>query len=201
MRAALPDDAERIGLAHVRSWQAAYAGHFPQEFLDGLDPARRAEGWRRRLEGSLPDREALLVAETSTGIAGFASVGPCRDDEIGAGGLYAIYLLPEVWGHGLGRQLMVASLEAPGRFDFDEATLWVLTGNGRARRFYEAGGWQVDGATKVDEGPGFPIAEVRYRVALPEGAPCAATGSPRRWPGAHGSRQPARGPDLPTRLR
>jgi hypothetical protein len=50
---------------------------------------------------------------------------------------------------------------------FEQATLWVLDSNIRARRFYEAGGWVADGARKVDESHGFPIAEVRYQRALP----------------------------------
>ncbi len=58
---------------------------------------------------------------------------------------------------------MSAALDTLTGFGFDEATLWVLDRNDRARQFYEAGGWHADGATKVEDGPGFPIAEVRYR--------------------------------------
>lgn len=167
IRAARPDDAERLGLVHVRSWQAAYAGHFPQEFLDALDPSQRADGWRHILAGTERDCQTDLVADIDGQLGGFASVGPCRDDDAnGAGEVYAIYLLHDLWGQGLGRQLMTAALDALIGHGFDEATLWVLDANERARRFYEAGGWHTDGATKVDERHSFPIAEVRYRKAL-----------------------------------
>ncbi|MHB1533127.1 MAG: GNAT family N-acetyltransferase [Acidimicrobiales bacterium] len=168
VRAAQPADADAMGLVHVRSWQAAYAGHFPQEFLDALDPAARAEGWRRILEAAQRDRQADLIADIDGRVGGFASVGPSRDDDAGGGGeLYAIYLLPELWGRGLGRRLMTSALDTLAGLGFDAATLWVLEGNHRARRFYEAGGWSADGAARVDDSRGFPIAEVRYQRPLP----------------------------------
>jgi ribosomal protein S18 acetylase RimI-like enzyme len=49
---------------------------------------------------------------------------------------------------------------------FREATLWVLETNDRARRFYEAVGWSLDGQRRVDESYGFALAEVRYRRSL-----------------------------------
>ena len=168
VRPAQPSDAEGIGLVHVRSWQAAYRGQFPQDYLDGLDPARRAAGWRRYFEPEPPHRQALLVSEIGADIVGFASVGPCRDrDTAGAGELYAIYLLTQWWGQGLGRQLMAAALGALAGLGFEEATLWVLDANDRARLFYEAAGWAADGATKTDDSFGFPMAEVRYHRLLP----------------------------------
>ncbi len=184
LRNARPDDVGAIAVVHVRSWQATYAGHFPDDFLDALDPAQRAEGWRRYFEQGLRADETVLVYETgspaggegneSEGVAGsgdivgFAHVGPSRDEDArGAGELYAIYLLPERWGQGLGRALMARSLVELAASGFAAATLWVLEGNRRARRFYEAGGWRADGSSKVDDHLGFPIREVRYRRELP----------------------------------
>lgn len=61
IRPATLADTDGIGLAHVRSWQSAYRGKMPQDYLDGLDPAVRAETWRRIMArpsrhgaGSLP---------------------------------------------------------------------------------------------------------------------------------------------------
>ena len=36
MREAILADAEAIATVHVRSWQAAYRGQLPDEYLDGL---------------------------------------------------------------------------------------------------------------------------------------------------------------------
>jgi len=168
VRTARPADAAGIGLVHVRSWQAAYPGLIPQDFLDALHPDKRAEGWRQYLDGGPRAREALLVTEGGTGVDGFALVGPSRDED-GAGGpgeVYALYVLPERWRRGAGRELMTAALDALGGFGFAEATLWVLEGNDRARRFYEAVGWTADGATKTETPQGFSITEVRYRYRI-----------------------------------
>lgn len=51
------------GLVHVRSWQAAYQGPFPQEYLDGLDPMQRGKGWQRSLERERQQGEAVLVTD------------------------------------------------------------------------------------------------------------------------------------------
>jgi hypothetical protein len=69
---------------HVRSWQAAYGGLLPDEYLDGLRPEDRAG---RYTSGDLrPDRPATIVAVERGIIRGFATIGPSRDaDRQGAG--------------------------------------------------------------------------------------------------------------------
>lgn len=160
-------DSMGIGLAHVRSWQAAYKGLVPQHYLDGLDPVQRVQVWARQLSEGHQVGQAVLVAEADDEVVGFVSVGPSRDDDAnGQGEVWAIYLLPDFWGQGVGKALMRAGSESLRGFGFTEATLWVLGTNERARRFYEAVGWAPDGASKRDDSRGFPITEVRYRHRL-----------------------------------
>lgn len=168
IRSARVSDAPGIGLVHVRSWQAAYRGSFPADYLNGLDPSLRAKRWASYLAGP-HDREALLVAADEWEIAGFANIGPSRDEGAGPdqGEVRAIYLMPDRWDQGLGGQLMSSALEELNRAHFSEAILWVLDANRRARRFYERGGWDPDGAKKHDDTLGFRISEVRYRRKLP----------------------------------
>ena len=49
---------------------------------------------------------------------------------------------------------------------FKRASLWVLDTNDRARRFYQADGWQADGASKVDDSRGFPFREVLGAIMM-----------------------------------
>jgi GNAT superfamily N-acetyltransferase len=143
----------------------------PQDFLDGLDPANRVKAWGLRLANP-HGPEATLVIEDVTNIAGFAHVCRSRDDDAPGGSVgevAAIYLVPEVWGKGYGRALMTAALSALKDSGFSSATLWVLEGNARARRFYEAAEWFLDGAVKQDELRGFVMHEVRYRHQLGAG--------------------------------
>ena len=51
---------------------------------------------------------------------------------------------------------------------YDEAILWVLDRNDRARPFYERWGWRPDGATKDEpNGDAPPLLDLRYRRPLP----------------------------------
>jgi RimJ/RimL family protein N-acetyltransferase len=47
-----------------------------------------------------------------------------------------------------------------------DVILWVLEENPRARRFYDAAGWQLDGARRPIEVLGVSVPEVRYRKQL-----------------------------------
>ena len=168
IREASISDAAEIALVHVQSWQATYRGKFPQAFLDNLDPNQRRDGWSRYFSTQRRCHEAVLVSEFKEKIVGFVNIGPSRDADakVSEGEVRAIYLSPKFCGQGLGRELMSASLDALLRFGYTEATLWVLGDNERARRFYEAGGWVHDGATKSDDRFGFAVSEVRYRRSL-----------------------------------
>jgi GNAT superfamily N-acetyltransferase len=157
-------------LVHVRSWQSAYRGKMPQDYLNGLDPARRSEIWRHIIEQTDPSRDGVLVAAANgIGIAGFAAFGPSRDDDTdprATGQVYAIYADPRAWGTGTGRALMGSAAAELGRFGYAGAVLWVLDTNDRARRFYAIAGWAEDGGHQTDGSRGFDIAEVRYRRTL-----------------------------------
>lgn len=155
-------DAARIGEIHVRSWQVAYAGILPEAFLTGLAIERRVTFWRDAIEAG----GTVWVVEHGGAVAGFASIGPARDDELpaAAGEIYAIYLDPDLWGSGLGRVLFAAAVEDLRRGGSAPLILWVLTDNERGRRFYEAAGWHLDGARRPIEIGSTTVEEVRYRA-------------------------------------
>lgn len=46
IRPATPAGARVIAEVHVSSWQAAYVGQVPQEFLDGMSVEAREFVWR-----------------------------------------------------------------------------------------------------------------------------------------------------------
>src|SRR4029450_11398219 len=101
VRPARIPDAPAMGRAVVRAWQAAYRGHMPDDYLDGLRAEDRAAyGGRRLRRDGL--RGTILVVERGGEVVGFAAVGPSPDPP-GAGELYAINLDPDHWGAGTGR--------------------------------------------------------------------------------------------------
>jgi ribosomal protein S18 acetylase RimI-like enzyme len=142
----------------------------PQEYLDRRDPARRRLAWHQWVEDARPPAATLVAEQEAGGIVGFVSVSASRDPDADPGldgEIQAIYLLPECQGQGLGRLLMEAGLRRLDEAGYRQVTLWVLESNRRARRFYEAGGWQADGSVKADSSRGFAVSEVRYRRRRP----------------------------------
>ena len=164
VRRAMPDDAGAIGRVHVDAWRAAYRGHMPDAYLEGLSADQRAEGWRAGLS-RVRDRAPVLVVELDGAVVGFAALGPAGDDPA-TGELYAINLAPEHWGRGAGRELLRSVRKELEGLGFTEAVLWVLPANRRARRFYESDGWVADGGERSAEVQGVVVDEVRYRRPL-----------------------------------
>jgi GNAT superfamily N-acetyltransferase len=158
LRLARSADALAVETIRVRGWQAAYRHILPPAELDALriDATR----WHERFE-TPPAGWATFVAEVDAAVVGFATIGPSRDEQ-GLGELYALYVEPSTWSQGTGRKLIARAEEELAR-TYAEAALWVLTANGRARRFYERAGWQLDGAVKTQDRWGVGAEESRYR--------------------------------------
>lgn len=141
---------------HVRTWQAAHAHVFPSERLAELSVERRAAQWREW---------PPLIADVRGTVVGFVSVGLSRDSDA-SGELFAIYVDPEHWGTGVGRELMDAGERRLSELGHADVILWVLEDNPRARRFYERAGWYHDGTARPIEIFGTEVPEVRYRKQL-----------------------------------
>jgi ribosomal protein S18 acetylase RimI-like enzyme len=158
---AVLEDAHAIAAVHVASWQVAYAGLLPAEYLASLSVAQREATWKESLERGNPQ---LLVARSERDVVGFVAFGPSRDNGAmaGCGEVWALYLAPEVWSQGVGRMLWLASLERMLEQGFTTITLWVIAQNERAIRFYGAAGFRPEeGSLKEFALGGVPMQEVR----------------------------------------
>jgi ribosomal protein S18 acetylase RimI-like enzyme len=169
IRPATLDDARALAEIHVRSWQWAYRGQLPDDYLDRMSDTldRRVE--RRQADlANLPPDERWWVAEQAGQVVGFAITQPSRDSDAPplTAEVALIYLLPEAAGKGVGRALFAHAVADLQERCYQWATLWVLESNVRARRFYEAAGWSADGASKTEEWPGVVLHEVRYHIVM-----------------------------------
>lgn len=168
LRRAGPADVDAVAHVHVRSWQVAYRGLLPDEYLDQLVPADRASRYTFADTGRDRPSTTVAVDGDKDEICGFASCGPCRDpDRPDAGELYAIYVHPDWWSRGAGRLLIGDTRSRLAEQGFAEAVLWVLVGNERAERFYRIDGWKPDGHRRLDEVHGIAVDEVRFVRSLP----------------------------------
>lgn len=179
LRRARPRDAAAIEAVRVGTWKVAYRGILPDALLDAKEPRsgpalERLRDWiREPLEESVeaPSGKGIWVASRGEEVLGFVHHGPSRDrDAPGAGEVYALYVQPGAWDLGLGRRLMERALTDLAAAGLEPVTLWVLRENQRARRFYRAGGFCPDGASKQVESGGAVLDEIRMRRD-PEGAP------------------------------
>jgi ribosomal protein S18 acetylase RimI-like enzyme len=166
VRTACREDADAIGAVHVRAWQAAYPGLMPQAYLDGLDVGERRAFWRRGL-ASPPPGGHLLVACQGAAVVGFAVCGPEEFPEpTGRGQVYVLNVDPPAWGTGAADVLLRAVQDRLVGDGFTEVVLWVLSGNARARRFFERHGWEADVLERPAEVFGVTITELRFRRNL-----------------------------------
>ena len=115
-----------------------------------------------------PPRTHTLVADAAGLVVGFAQLGPMRveSSDPRLGELFAIYVLPDASGRGVGRALMVEVVNRLAADGFEEAVLSVLEDNPRTRGFYELADWHADGGSKDEEWLGTLVREVRYRRSL-----------------------------------
>lgn len=161
------EDARGIAEVHVASWQRAYQNILPEQYLADLSIERREKMWREALEKQLPQ---LLVARSENRTVGFVAFGASRDDgaKPGSAEIWAVYLLPEVWSQGVGRMLWQAALERMVAEGFNTVSLWVISTNERAIRFYlDAGFVPEPGSLKEFELGGVLLKEIRYVFSCP----------------------------------
>lgn len=170
IRLATAHDAMSVAEAHVRAWQVGYRGLISQDHLDALraeDRARRYGFERMDLAGPFTQ-----VAADGATICGHVTTGLSRDPDLaGAGEIWALYVDPSRWGEGIGRRLLAAGCIQLARQGCEKAGLWVLSGNVRARRFYESAGWRFDGTERTDDIGADLVHEVRYARTLDGSVP------------------------------
>lgn len=166
IRPALPSDARAIANLHVRTWQSTYRGIVPDAYLDALSVDERETVLRESIMSGSPE---MWVANCDSGIMGWIAFGASRDPDArpGVGEIEAIYVSPEHWSMGTGRELWNVARARLVERDFASVTLWVLEQNERAKRFYCAAGFvaDTDSRKEISIG-GRNVWEVRYACAL-----------------------------------
>jgi GNAT superfamily N-acetyltransferase len=163
LRTAEEADLMAVGSVHQRSRVAAYAGILSPETLELRTADAFGEWWTERYRWER-DTHVLTVADRDAEVVGFTYVGPSETPD--AAELYGIHVEPSLVGSGVGRLLMVDALGKLAKVGGSRAVLWVLAGNARARRFYEAGGWVADGQTRNEPVNGEPVDQLRYSLTF-----------------------------------
>lgn len=138
---------------HWKSWQEAYPGLVAQEYLDKLTLQKCEEIAFRWPEN-------LIVAKDEGRVVGFVGYGNREEEPPELGEVFALYVLAEYYGTGVGRMLMDAALEQLK--GYPQVCLWTLKENCRAIRFYRKCGFVPDGKEKAN--PFLHVTEIRMTL-------------------------------------
>jgi len=148
-------DVKGIAKVHVDSWRTTYANILPDEYLNNLSYESREQIWMNNIPNG-----GVYVAENKEGeIVGFSSGGKERSGKYRGfeGEIYAIYILKEYQGQGIGKALVMPILDEIIGMGLKSMLVLVLKDNS-ARHFYEAlHGEEIDAievqiaGTKVSE--------------------------------------------------
>ena len=124
---------------HWKCWQVTYPGLMSQAYLDAFTLEKseeRAFQWR----------DNILVAKDGDRVVGFVGYGDHGAADPETGEIFALYVLPEYQGTGVGQRLMDAALDKLSACP--HLCLWAVKGNARAIRFYEKNGFRLNGEEK-----------------------------------------------------
>ena len=173
------DVAPALARIQLDSTLAAYRHIFPAEApLPTIDDVTTQ--WQQWLgPGWDEDGRRAFTAHDAGIVVGVVLTGP-DTIEPQVGHLARLYVTPDRWARGIGSLLYSSATDHLRASGFDEATLWVLEHNQRARRWYERLGWRATGERKATYPPA-RIDSLRYRTRLtPSSTPAAPrpAGSP-----------------------
>lgn len=165
LRHALPADAPAIAAVWHAAWGDGHRGLVPP----ALEAVRTRESFGPRAAARVPGTTVAVALDTPAdggpdldAVAGFVTV---KGEE-----LEQLFVAAAHRGSGIAADLLSAGEARIAAAGHTEAWLAVVTGNTRARRFYERAGWSdagpLDYRAETSEGP-VPVATRRYVKRLP----------------------------------
>ncbi len=139
------EDAAGIARVQIDTWRAAYQRIMPPRLLADMSDIRISAFWAQVI-AEAQGLSFCFVAAAGERVVGFASGGPRQHtDDTTRGEVYALYVLPEFQGRGVGRRLVATSFERMLELGMKEGRIWTLRENASARAFYaRIGGTQTD---------------------------------------------------------
>ena len=140
IRQARPNDAAAVARVYIDSWHDTYPGVLSKQLLCSMTEKGQGARWRMAIER----KELVLVAEHDKhGIVAMASAGATRDRDLGFDGeVYTLYVDPQFFGLGAGRQLLNGTFAELRRRALRSCVIWAHAKN-NARFFYEAMGGRL----------------------------------------------------------
>ena len=137
---ATEDIAYQLAAVHIKSWQSAYKGIIPQDYLDSLSIEKKAKVYN--FENDLNKSGCFFAAKLNDSVIGLMHLCNCRECDENAGEVSAIYILPEYCNMGYGSQLMKYATQFFKERKYSRIIVWVLAKNKNAINFYRKHGFE-----------------------------------------------------------
>jgi ribosomal protein S18 acetylase RimI-like enzyme len=152
IRKANVKDIDAIAEVHLMSWRTTYKGIISDSYLSNLTIDGRRKNWLWTFNNLNQDETIFVAVENDGRIIGFSNSGKNRNTEyVHEGELYAIYLLEDHQGRGIGRKLFQASVNELMQSGYKSMMLWVLENN-PSLRFYQSLGGRIIGKKSLSIG-------------------------------------------------
>ena len=160
-RLAGSEDAKKLAEIRCMSWRSAYRGIYPDEMLDYFDFAAHEKQFQKQMQN--PKTEVYIVQNDGRDIGyvtlsrrdSYKDFGVCMD---------SLYLLPEVQGKGVGREIMKFVRKQCRKMGYSKFYHSCNPHNHRARAFYTAMGGQVGYRDDQNQDPAWDQWYYEYRL-------------------------------------
>jgi len=153
IRFATVADVDSISNVNYQSWQETYRGIVDDKFLDRLSAEQyKTRKWLPFLSNTVPHRFMFVVENDEGIVVGYCCAGRAQKSlgDIDAE-LYALYLLRQYHGKGIGRALFTKSINELKERGFKACCLYVLRDNPTVN-FYRSFKPDVEGSIIVELG-------------------------------------------------
>lgn len=135
------EDAKGKGYVHYQSWLETYSDLIPSYYLN-------RHSLEKTIQIAYDHPENTWIAMIGDQVVGFSCFMMSRDEDLmDAGEIVAIYVLKAYQNQHIGEKLLMAALSSLRSYRI--ISLWVLSTNEQAIKFYEKHGFIKDGVTKI----------------------------------------------------
>jgi ribosomal protein S18 acetylase RimI-like enzyme len=162
IRPAETSDIDDLIKINIAVWRSTYREMIHDDVLNSMTPNSLRNKWERTVADTESADRRCYVAVLNGDLVGYVVCGKNRDENVPFDWeLYAIYLLAEHQGKGIGKQLFKRAIEDMKGREVRSFILFVLEENHATRKFYEL--FKPDHQTqRIVELAGRPYAEIGY---------------------------------------
>ncbi|GAA0490542.1 GNAT family N-acetyltransferase [Salinibacillus aidingensis] len=148
-------DAAGIAHVHVDSWRSTYKDLVRKQDLDQeTSYENRKAFWETILKKHYKNQILYVGVNEQNQVIGFISGGAERSKKFDYDGeIYAVYILEQYQGFGLGKALLNAFMKEALQLGYQSVLVWVLTAN-PSGKFYEYFGAKPIEAEEITIGEG-----------------------------------------------